>query len=276
MIFTVDIRGSEVLLALRNGAKRQTYAIANAINTTLLAIQVSVPAHLQRKGFVIRKRSFFFGRGGQHGGVANKINKNDFANSKLNRLRGRVWVEASSVSSQRRLILPLFETGGTRQPMTSGAKHVAVPILGRPARPSIAQGVPPEFTFAALRLQAYSGGKKLRRKARGGHVRDVSTFGEYGRLRLPDQDSALQWKGRQRTFLLPKLKDGRPGGVFQRFGRGKDGVRLLYAFILPPQLDARLGYVQNAQAVADRVFVPALMAEVRKTLEFHHAERAAA
>lgn len=272
MQFRVDIRDTRPLLALKNGAKRQAYAIANALNTTILAVQASVPGHLKRQGFIVRKTAFFFGGGGRRGGVANKIEKNDFANAKLGRLQARIsTISAPSVASQRRLLLPQFETGGTRAPMTPGARRVAVPILGRPARPSVAQGVPPEYSFQGLRLQAFRGGRRVTRRTRGRHVRDVSTFGEFGRQRLPQEGGGVQWKGRQRTFLLPQLESGRTPGVFQRVGRGRGGIRLLYAFIQPPRLQANLRYTANAQAVVGRTFQPALLAEVRKTLEFHGA-----
>jgi hypothetical protein len=273
MEFTVEVRDSRVLLALRNGVKRQRYALSTAINTTLLAVQGSVPGHLKRQGFIVRKQQFFYGGGGRRGGVANKIT--NFAKP-AGQLMGRIAVEASSVSSKRRLLLAQFETGGTRQPMTPGAKRVAAPILGRPARPSVAQGVPPEFSFAGLRLQAYSGGKRITRRQRGGHKRDVSTFGEFGRLRLPSESAGVQWKGRQRTFMLPQLKSGRTPGVFQRIGRGRGGIRIIYAFVAPPRLQANLRYITNAQHVVDRVFAPTLLAEVRKTLEFHGAAGATA
>jgi len=266
MEFTVEIRDSRPLLALRNGAKRQRYAISNAINTTMLAIQGSVPAHVKRQGFIVRKQQFFYGGGGRRGGVANKIT--NFAKP-AGHLAGRIAIETPSVSSGRRLLLSQFETGGIRRPMTPGARRVAVPLLGRPARPSVAQGVPPQYSFAGLRLQAFRGGKRITRRTRGRHVSDTSTFGEFGRVRLPSEGGGVQWKGRQRTFMLPSLNSGRTPGVFQRIGRGRGAIRLLYAFVSPPQLQANLRYVRNAQQVTDRTFRPVLLAEVRKTLERH-------
>lgn len=276
MEFQVEIRDARPLLALRNGAKRQKYAIANALNTTILAVQASVPAHLKRRGFIVRKQAFFFGGFGRRGGVANKIERSDFAKPAPGMLRARIAVQASSIASQRRLLLPQFETGGVRAPMTPGARRTAVPLLGRPARPNLAQGVPPEYTFAGLQLRAYRGGKKVTRRARGGHVRSETTFGEFGRQKLPQGGQSLQWKGRQRTFLLPELESGRTPGVFQRIGRGRGGIRLIYAFVPPPRLEASLGYVTNAQAVVDRTFPTELLVEVRRTLEFHGAGRRAA
>jgi hypothetical protein len=59
--------------------------------------------------------------------------------------------------------------------------------------------------------------------------------------------------------------------VFQRIGRGRDAIREIWAFVRSPKLDASLKFVANAQQVTDRTFRPALLAEVRKTLEFHGA-----
>jgi hypothetical protein len=227
-----------------------------------------VPGHLKRQGFIVRKQQFFYGGGGRRGGIANKIT--GFAKP-AGQLLGRIAVETPSVSASRRLLLPQFETGGIRRPMTPGARRVAVPLLGRPARPSVAQGVPPEYSFAGLRLQAFRGGKRITRRARGRHMRDTSTFGEFGRVNLPSEGGGVQWKGRQRTFMLPSLNSGRTPGVFQRIGPGPGGIRLLYAFVTPPHLQANLHYVRNAQQVTDRTFQPALLAEVRKTFAYQAA-----
>lgn len=277
MSFEVDVRDAKVLASLRNGEKRQAYAISNAINTTLLAIQSSMPEHMARQGFVVRKKKYMFGDGdgrlgavGRRGGVANNIS--DFAKPKQGKLWGRIDVRAGSLSSNRRLLLRQFETGGTRKPATPGARSTAVPILGRPARPSIAQGVPPAFTFAGMRLRKFVGGKKVVRKMRGGHKRGVGVLGEFGRLDLnaAHADARAQWKGLNRTFLLTHSRGTKYGGVFQRIGkgRGEDAVRLIWAFVRDPQLREMLGFRENSQAVANRVFRPALQEEVRKTLEF--------
>lgn len=267
--FRVDVRDTAVLATLRNGAKRQRYAISNAINSTLLAIQASVPAHMQKQGFVVRKKQYFFGGGARRGGVANNIS--DFAKPVSGKLFGRIDVRAGNVNSNRRLLLKQFEHGGTRRPMTPGAKNVAVPLLGRPARPNVAQGVPPQYSFAGLRFRKFVGGKKVVRKMRGGHKRGVGVLGEYGRLELDRAlaESQAQWKGQQRTFILNHSRGTKYGGVFQRIGPGRAGVRLLYAFVHNPQLPATLEFEKNAKQVANVKFRPALLAEVRKSLDFH-------
>jgi hypothetical protein len=204
--FTVDVQDAAVLASLRNGAKRQSYAIANAINTTLLAVQASVPKHLRKQGFVIRKPKFFFGGRGMRGGVANYIS--DFANAKRGKIWGRIDAGSSNPGTARRLLLGQFEDGGARKPMTPGARAVAVPLLGRPARPNVAQGVVPAYTFAGLKFRKFVNGQEVKRKRRGRKEAASGFFGEYGRLQLNRVigDSSVQWKGALRTFILPKSR----------------------------------------------------------------------
>lgn len=268
--FTIDISDAAVLGSLRNGAKRQNYAIANAINTTLLAIQASVPKHMRRQGFVIRNTKFFFGGGGKRGGVANNIS--DFANAKQGKVWGRIDVRASNAGTARRLLLRQFEAGGARKPSTPGAKATAVPLLGRPARPSMAQGVVPSYTFAGLKFQKYVGGKRVVRKMRGRHKRGQGLLGEYGRLSLDGIGGSVQWKGSLRTFILPKSRNAPHGGVFQRVGRGRGAIREIYSFVHDPQLPAILKFTENAQNVANSWFRIALKDEVRRTLQ-HQASK---
>ncbi len=270
----VDVRDTAVLASLRNGAKRQAYAISNALNATAKAIQKSIPAHMKRSGFVVRKTAFMFGRGGPRGGVANKIT--DFANAGARRLMVRVAVDPpEEAGGKRRLLLPRFEHGGARHPMTPGAKSVAVPLLGRPARPSLAQGVPPAYTFAGMRFVKYVAGKKVTKRQRGRHTRDVGILGEYGRVSQPRPQEGstgsprVEWRGNNRTFLLTQTKKAPRGGVFQRIGRGRGGVRLLYAFVAPPHLDNRLKFEQNAAAVTQRTFRRELYSEIQAVFKYH-------
>jgi hypothetical protein len=272
--FTVDVQDAAVLASLRNGAKRQSYAIANAINTTLLAVQASVPKHLRKQGFVIRKPKFFFGGRGMRGGVANYIS--DFANAKRGKIWGRIDAGSSNPGTARRLLLGQFEDGGARKPMTPGARAVAVPLLGRPARPNVAQGVVPAYTFAGLKFRKFVNGQEVKRKRRGRKEAASGFFGEYGRLQLNRVigDSSVQWKGALRTFILPKSRNAPHGGVFQRVGRGRGAVREIYSFVQNPQLPAMLKFKANAQNVADQWFRIALRDEVRRTLQ-HQASRSA-
>lgn len=266
---SVDVKDTLVLAALRNGAKRQRFAIASAINTTLRAIQASVPEHMRKQGFVVRNRKFLFGGTKFASGAANKIT--DRANPTAGRQFGRIAVQANSFSSSRRFLLAQFERGGQRKPMTPGAQSVAIPLLGRPARPSIAQPVVPAYTFAGLKFKKFVGGKELKAKRRGRKTAASGFFAEYGRQQLDRVlgDSSVQWKGALRTFILPRSKHAPHGGVFQRIGRGPDGLRMIYSFRKDVRLDANLRFAANADRVTQRTFKQALLAEVHSTLKFH-------
>lgn len=266
---SVDVKDTLMLAALKNGRKRQRYAIAGAINTTLRAIQASVPAHMRRQGFVVRNSKFLFGGSKYASGAANKIT--DKAKPVEGRQFGRIAVSTSSFSSGRRFLLAQFERGGQRKPMTPGAQSVAVPLLGRPARPSISQPVVPAYSFAALKFKKFSGGKELKAKRRGRKTASPGFFGEYGRTQIDRAlgDSTVQWKGQLRTFILRNSKNAPHGGVFQRVGRGRSAIRMIYSFRQNVALDANLKFASNAAAVTERTFRQALLAEVHATLKFH-------
>ena len=237
----VDVRDTAVLASLRNGAKRQRYVIANALNTTIKAVQASIPSHLTSQGFNIRKKSFFFGGRGRAGGAANKIT--DFAKPAVGRQFARIAVKAD------RLVLPTFERGGTRKPFTPGAKNVAAPVLGGPARPSTERGVTRGLTFEKLDLQPMPVGKHP--KADGQPIR--------------------RWAGKRRTFEIARTHSSERGLVLQRFKKGREGTRVVWAFITPPKLPAKLEYAAHANLVVSRVFPEALRAEVAAVLAFHRS-----
>ena len=102
-----------------------------------------------------------------------------------------------------------------------------------------------------MHLVAYHGGKRLRKNRRAGR-QDFGLFGEYGRVALPEAaPSHIQWKGNNRTFLLPTTKHEPFGGVFQRIGPGRGDIREIWAFRRGLRIDTRLGFVRTAQGVAD-------------------------
>lgn len=96
--------------------------------------------------------------------------------------QGTPFTEIGIDNTKERLLLGEFEKGGPREPFMG--KNVAVPITGTKARPSIMATIANRFTFKGMNLQQHqtSGGKE-------------------------------QWKGANRTFLIPGK------GVFQRTGR---------------------------------------------------------
>lgn len=243
------------------GPKRLVYAVVNAINSTAKLIQAAEVEHV-RDVFTVRKAQFMLGSPSRPGGAAARIKP--FASVKDARPYAEISVGAGSQASNRRLLLSQFEEGGIRKPFTPGAKAVAVPITGRPARPSSGRGVPPEYTFAGLKLTAFHKGKRLTRTRRNGEGRAARTVGvgllkEFGRVSLPSgEQGSIQWKGRNRTFLLTKAKGSPFGGVFQRIGPDRGDIREIYEFRKDDPIDKRLEFVATARRVAD-VWFPRYM-----------------
>jgi hypothetical protein len=116
----LQIDTAPLLLRLKNGEKRLAYAVVNAINSTAKRVQEAERERVLR-AFVVRKRDFI---------LREAAIIKPFASVK----QGRPYAEIS-VGDKQRLLLRKFEQGAAREPFTPGAKSVAVPLLGRPARP---------------------------------------------------------------------------------------------------------------------------------------------
>lgn len=250
MNINVDIDATNLIRRMGYGEKRVAFAAVNAINTTAARVQQAEFEHV-RSAFVVRRPDFFFGTPARPGGAAARLQR---ASVGKERPAAEVWAGASTVSSSRRLLLPMFERGGVKRPATPGAKSVAVPLLGRPARPGIRTPVPPAYTFAGMHLVAYRGNRKLTRRTRSRKADEAGLFGEFGRLSPPTENGPIQYKGRNRTFLLPHTARAPLGGVFQRIGPKRGDIREVWSFIPPPQLDTRLRFVATAEIVAARWF----------------------
>jgi len=234
-LVTVDVRKAVVLLALRNGAKRMTYSVANAINTTAKSIQRHQREHTGQQ-FVVRKE--FTRR------QASIIKP--FASPAKGIMHARL-----SVGQPDRFLLGGFEQGAERRPFTPGAKRVGVPVIGG-ARPSKAASVDPQLTFQRLAIRPKPGRGRGRRRSSG---------------RAP-------LVGRLGTFIARTARQPE-GGVFQRTGPGRGDVRLLYAFVAhPPRLDRRLRFIPIAEDVTRREFPRHLGDEIRKTFAFQAARAA--
>lgn len=244
MQINVKIDTAHLFARMKRGQREFPWAIVRATNETAEEIQRAEHANVGRK-FIIRKPAFFFGTPGRPGGAAGRISPR--ASVRQPTPFAEISASASTFSSQRRFLLPTFERGGDRLP-TPPAKNIAIPLLGRPARPSISRGVPPQYTFAGLRFKAYRAGRVIpRRTTRSGAL---SLFDEFGRRRHTAALGRLQWKGRERTFILPETKNAPHGGVFQRIGPDRGDIREIYKFQPRVRLDARLGFVPTARRVA--------------------------
>lgn len=259
--------------------KRFAYASVNAVAATAKRIQLAEFARA-RSVFQIRKQAFFFGTDARVGGVAARITT--FPSVK----RGIAFAEieggalprgGDELGSYRRLIYGGFEAGLERKPFTPGAKSVAVPRTGGPARPTAGAPITPELTFARMRLQAFykapgSKGRQLKitRKTRSRKGLGVGVLGEFGRLALPSHDKGIQWKGAHRTFI--QFTKAHPlGRVMQR--TSADSLRLVWLFERPFQLDRRLEFLRTAETVAARYFAEETARQVEDVLK-HNAARA--
>jgi hypothetical protein len=241
----VQVDASPLILRFEKGERRLVFGVVDSINHAMRDAQRGVQESVGRK-FIIRNAPFFFGTPGRPGGAAARISP--FASVPGKRLYAEISVGASTRAGSRRLLLSEFEKGGTREPMTPGAKSVAVPLLGRPARPSIKRGVPPQYTFAGLQFKAFKGKVAIKRRTtRSG---GLSLFDEFGRRRDSSELGTVQWKGRERTFILKKSAREPLGGVYQRIGAARGDIRLIYAFRRGMRLDARLGFIPTVTRIA--------------------------
>jgi len=242
---TITVDPSEAILMLRNGEKKLRYAFVNSLNKTAKDIQREQQANVERT-FTVRKTEF----------IRREAAIISFASVSKGILEASV-----RVGDKPRLLLSRFEKGASRGGFVG--KQVAVPVTGG-ARPTKRSSIPKEFTFSAMALKAYRGNKRLTRKARGRHVRDYGVFGQYGRLALPEPGNRVQWRGRNRTYLVPSV------GVFQR--TGPKSSRLLWAFRPSVQLLPRLRFIVTGTVVAHRSFQRHMEAEARAAFA-HEANR---
>lgn len=242
------------------------YAIAYRINSTVDRLRNQVLFPRLRSLFTIRSPEtdkFFFGTPERPGGAAGKFPRASRATP------DRPWAEFGTAAMERKrwggkggpVLLPLFETGEMRRPMV-GDRSIAVPIVGRPARPELSRPVPKPMSIAALKFQAHYHGARIVRKTRGRHRRGLSPYYEPSRYNFHGIQG-IQWKGLQRTFTLQSSEHQPLGGIYQRIGPGtwdrglkrtRGGIQEIYRFIPPFALDTRLHYEDTVRAEAPRIF----------------------
>jgi len=173
-------------------AKRLAYSTSQALNDTMLDVQQAERINLDRK-YQIRQAGFMY----------RLVKVLKFANPR----RGIPYAEVGIDPTKRRVLLPLLQTGGRRQPVKG--KEVAVPITGSAARPTFARQVTPSLRFTKMRLRK----TKTRRRKK------------------------LQLKGQEGTFVIPGA------GVFQRI-RGV--ARQIYVFWPKPRIRPSLDFYRVA------------------------------
>ena len=142
MDIVVDVRASDVLRMLREGRRRQTWAIANALNATAKDAQAAIKKHVAEK-FVVRKTEFI---------MREAAIIKPFADARTNQLSVTI-----SVGRKEGMLLPEYEAGAARRPQAPlvalGEPSVGVPVVGGPARPTIQSVVPQSQWLGRLGLQ---------------------------------------------------------------------------------------------------------------------------
>jgi hypothetical protein len=181
----------------------------NPINAPATRLPATERQHIERE-FTIRRKDFLL----RQAAVIKP-----FASVK----QGRPYAEIA-VGQTPRLLLSAFERGAERKPFTPGARRVAEPVVGGPARPQFSQPVVPELRAGRLRFDLTKTG---RRRA-----------------------SAVRTK----TYLVPDV------GIFQR--TGPKTTRLVYAFTRGKKLEPRLRFVVTAKREADLWFREEMEKEV--------------
>lgn len=242
VIFTVNLKVDTAPLFQRfeHPERKLGFAIVQSLNRLGEIVQ---GAEIEHEGAVltIRKPTLFFGSSGRPGGVGAKL----FRATNAKPYTDIVVEDKLASGSHGPTFLSVFESGGLRRPTKPGATTVAEPVIGGPARPSFAQPVPTPFYIQNLRLVATRQGKALRtksgklRRRRGAVLFSAAVAGT----------GTVQIKGTHRTFLLERARNLPHGAVFQRYGPARGDVKLVYAFDPPPQLDARLRFVETALPV---------------------------
>lgn len=264
----VDVKDASALLMLRNGGKRMAYAVVNALNDTIKHVQkveVANVGHLftLRKGEFVKRNAAVIKQAGKGSG---------FASVGSGRYEARV-----QVGQKKRLLLAGFEAGNDRKSemiasgYTPKGKSSAVPIIGRPARPSKQSSVPDAFTIKGLNLiiakssgksgrmvSDFSGSKYKSRRAKSVKGKSDVGFARKGKRII----------GEHRTFILAKSKKAPHGGVFQRIGPAKDDIRMIYSFVPNQKLKSVLKFVDHAYKASIERFPVAMRQQIDSAFAF--------
>ena len=208
-----DVDAAKLILRLRNGQRRFGYAVVNAINSTAKRIQAKERQHVE-EAFTLRKEEFMK----RQAAVIKP-----FASAK----KAVPYAEVS-VGRKPKLLLSAFERGGKREPVTPGAKRIAVPVVGGPARPEFSKPVTPELRMSKLRFDKTKTGKR-----RAG-VR------------------------RAAVYLVPSV------GIFKR--TGPETTEMVYHFQEEQKLQARLQFIAIARRVAAKWFKEEMERETVKAI----------
>ena len=211
-------------------ARNLAFSTAQALNDAAKEAQKRIRDGLRQR-FHVRQAQF----------LDRSIKIFAFANARANRPYAEIGVD-----NKPRFLLSIFEEGGARLPFVG--KHVAVPITGQAARPSISDPVRTDLTFQSLAFRkskttVTAAGRAVLKARRAAGNRKRKLSGDY-----------LIWRGNARTFILPQTRRAPLGGVFQRVGPGRDDIRLIYSFKSNVRLRAALDFVSTSQQSFSDVF----------------------
>jgi len=204
---------TQLLLRMRNGRKRLAYAAVNAINKTAKLVQKTARERVEEE-FTVRKPEFIRRQAAIIKPFASVKDARPFA--------------TISVGQKPRLLLSLFERGAERKPATPGARYVAEPVVGGPARPSFESTVPVELRMKRLRFERTKSGKARKSVAETG------------------------------TYLIPGT------GIFQRIAGGES--RLVYFFTRGKKLQRRLRWEETAKRIGEKWLSVYFEQEVQKAV----------
>jgi hypothetical protein len=237
----------QAIRAIENVNKRQLpFATSLAVNETAKAAQQAVRAHVAG-AFTLRKPQFILN--------TVKIEKYDFA-TKRNPTAFRLKIDdAPTKGGGRRDVLAKFEPGGSK---TTLDPTFPIAIPSRNLRPSFAELVPRAMYPGSLRLVPRRGavGAYYTNTLKGRKRKVI--FGTLPVQQKRTKRGVLQWTGKRRTFVLdPREHLGvKTWGVYQRTGRGKDDVQLIWTYKMRIPIPPRLRFVATATAAVHRTFRP--------------------
>jgi hypothetical protein len=209
MRINLQVDAAPLVLRLQNGQRRLAYAVVNAINNTAKRIQ-DAERHRVDEEFTVRKKDFIR----REAAIIKP-----FASVR----QARAFAEIA-VGQKPRLLLSAFERGAERKPFTTGARRVAEPVIGGPARPQFSAQVTPELRVGRLRFDRTKTGRR-----RAGVTKTS-------------------------TYLVPKV------GIFQRIS--KETTRIVYFFSKGKKVEPRLHFVETAEKEAQRWFGEEMQREV--------------
>jgi hypothetical protein len=208
----VQINAKALQVETDRQAKNLAFSTAQAINKTILDVQLDERANLDQK-FKVRKPAFMY----------RLIRVYQFAKVQTNKPFAEIGID----NTKDRVLLSEFEAGGKKDPFIG--KNVAVPITGSKARPSFGQSVPSRFMFKGLDMQRHlTGAGKTQWK------------GKYRTFVIPGVGIAMRGgapKTERRVAAQERFK-----GLQE-----KTGTQLIYTFAKHPKLKPGLAFVVRAQ-----------------------------